>query len=154
MSIPIRPWNRAAEQAALAALWRRAWASANPGVVALAPSAHWLARVRDEFGPPCEVLVIDGERGIAAFMVLDVAAACVVQLFTEPSLQGRGLGSALLDEACRRLPAGWMLHVATGNRRAQALYERRGLLRGATDRNPVTGRERVAWHWAPAPGKR
>lgn len=146
----IRPWRAGAERETVAALWRRAWASANPHVEKLEPHEHWLARVKAEFVPPCDVLVMEVEDNVAAFMVLDLEAACLEQLFTEPALQGRGLGTAMLDEACRRLPGGWMLHVATGNRRAQALYGRYGLTRGATGRNPVTGRERVAWHWAPA----
>lgn len=113
----------------------------------VAPHGHWLERVRAEFIAPCEVFVIEAGGGIGAFMVLDMEARYLAQLFTDLQLQGRGLGTALLDEACRRLPGGWMLHVATANTRAEGLYQRYGMTRGNVDNNPVTGRERVAWHW-------
>jgi len=153
VSRSLRPWRPAAEQECLARLWRRAWSCANPHVEQLAPEEHWLARVQTEFVPPCEVTVIEVDGAIGAFMVVDTVHALVEQLFTEPALQGLGLGSALLDEACRRLPGGWMLHVATTNGRAQRFYERYGLARGRIGHNPVTGRERVAYHWPPRVAK-
>ena len=55
-----------------------------------------------------------------------------------------------LDEASVRMPLGWKLHVATSNTAAQRFYERYGLVRGAVDRHPASGRERVAYHWYPA----
>lgn len=141
------------DQPALAALWRAAWASANPQARTVEPPAHWLARVQAEFMPPAEVLVLDaGEAGgrVLAFMVIDAGASYLAQLFVEPGAMGRGLGRRLLDEACRRMPGGWHLHVATANMGARRFYERRGLEAGPASLNPATGRERVEYRWVPA----
>ena len=146
---PLRPMQ-AGDEVAVAALWRSAWASANPHTPTVQPPEHWLARVRAEFGPPCESAVALAAGEIGAFMVIDAGRAWLEQLHTAPALQGRGLGRALLDEACRRMPAGWSLHVALANHRAQAFYEHYGLARGSeVDTHPVTGRERVTYAWLP-----
>lgn len=89
----------------LAALWRRAWASANPLVAEVAPLAHWLERVHAEFGPPCLTLVGVHDGTAVAFMVLDVEAAHLHQLFVDPGAQGTGIGAALVAHVCA-LPAG------------------------------------------------
>ena len=140
------------EESQIAELWCRSWASANPHVTSLEPPGHWLARVRSEFSKPSEVVVVETMGEIGAFIVFNVANAYVAQLFTEPSLQGQGLGRALLGEAIRRMPQGWSLHVATTNHRAHLFYKRFGLVRGEIDSNSVTGRKRVAYSWqAPNP---
>jgi len=145
----LRP-ARTSEQAALAALWRAAWASANPQAVAIEPQAHWLARVQREFGPPSQVLVIDAGDRLLAFMVFDRQAGYLAQLFVEPTAMGCGLGRRLLEEATRRMPGGWHLHVATSNERARRFYERRGLAAGPVSAHPTTGRERIEYRWQPA----
>jgi putative acetyltransferase len=86
---------------------------------------------------------------VLAFMVLLARREYVAQLFVEPHLRNQGLGQALLDEASLRMPRGWKLHVAINNTAAQRFYERYGLVRGAVDRHPSSGRERVAYHWYP-----
>ncbi|MES2613774.1 MAG: GNAT family N-acetyltransferase [Pseudomonadota bacterium] len=136
-----------ADAPALAALWRGAWASANPSVAEVAPLAHWLVRVDAEFGPPCLTLV--GERGGTAvgFMVLDVEAAHLHQLFVDPGMQGGGIGAALVARVCMLCPAGWSLHVASSNLRARRFYARCGLQEHGHDRHPATGRERVLCRW-------
>lgn len=137
------------EAAALAGIWRRAWASAHRDVQVLEPIAHWLARVKAEFGAPSELLVVERDRQLLAFMVLHPARRYVAQLYVDPHLKGQGAGRLLLDEAGRRMPTGWRLHVATVNTSAQRFYARYGLLRGTVDRHPGTGRERVEYHWRP-----
>jgi putative acetyltransferase len=39
--------------------------------------------------------------------------------------------------------------VATANHDARRFYARYGLAPGAVDHHPVTGRERIAYHWHP-----
>jgi putative acetyltransferase len=140
------------DTAPLAALWRRAWASANPSVVDVAPLAHWLERVQAEFGPPCWALVGERDGAIVAFMVLDVAGAHLHQLFVDPSAQGHGIGAALVARVCALCPAGWSLHVASTNWGARRFYARCGLEEHGHDRHPATGRERVLCRWQP-PGR-
>jgi len=133
----------------LAGIWRRAWTSANRGAVTIEPIAHWLRRVQTEFVPPAEVVLAERDGQVLAFMVLLTGREYVAQLFVEPHLRNQGLGQALLDEACVRMSDGWRLHVAATNKAAQHFYERYGLVRGATDRHPTSGRERIAYHWSP-----
>jgi len=137
------------EAAALAGIWRRAWASAHRDAQALEPIAHWLARVNTEFKPPAELLVVEREDQLLAFALLHTPRRYVAQLYVDPHLHGQGAGRQLLDEACRRMPGGWRLHVATANRAAQRFYAHYGLQRGTVDRHPGTGRERVEYHWRP-----
>jgi putative acetyltransferase len=140
----------AEENVVLAGIWRRAWISANRDVSQVEPIAHWLHRVHTEFGPPAGVVLAEREGQVLAFMVLLAQREYVAQLFVEPHLRNQGLGKALLDEACVRIPSGWRLHVAASNTSAQRFYERYGLERGATDRHPTSGRERIAYHWSPS----
>ena len=131
----------------IAELWRRSWASANAYVASVEPIEHWLARVRSEFCAPCETVVAEVSGRCVAFIVFNVTETYIAQLFVEPSLKGRGLGRALLGEASRRMPRSWSLHVSTANLMAQRFYERYGLMRGEVSRNPLSGRERVAYLW-------
>lgn len=135
------------EDMAIAGIWRRAWAVAHPDVEALEPIAHWLERVQSEFKSPTEVLVLEREAQLLAFMAIHRANGYVAQLFVDSHLRHHGLGRQLLHEACMRMPIGWRLHVATANTAAQDFYARYGLARGSVDRHPNTGRERVSYHW-------
>lgn len=140
----------AEENMVLAGIWRRAWIAANRDVPHIEPIGHWLRRVQTEFGLPAEVVLAEREGQVLAFMVLLARREYIAQLFVEPHLRNQGLGKALLDEACLRIPTGWWLHVATTNTMAQRFYERYGLERGAVDRHPASGRERIAYHWSPS----
>ncbi|RZJ60844.1 MAG: GNAT family N-acetyltransferase [Acidovorax sp.] len=135
----------------LARLWREAWRSANPGVLTVAPLAHWEDRARSEFGPPCTALLVErADEALLAFMVLDIPRGHLYQLFVAPGAQSQGLGGAMVQEICQRLcSAGWTLHVATANQRARRFYARCGLEEEAVDLHPGTGRERVLCRWRP-----
>jgi putative acetyltransferase len=138
------------EAALIAGIWRRAWAAGHADIATLEPIAHWLARVQAEFKPPNELLVAERNGQPLAFMGLHRERGYVSQLYVDPHLRRQGLGRALLDEACVRMPVEWRLHVAAVNVDAQRFYESYGLVRGLADRQPGTGRERMAYHW-PAP---
>lgn len=99
------------EAAALAGIWRRAWASAHPDARPLEPIGHWLARVSTEFTPPAELRVVERAGQLLAFALLHPPRRYVAQLYVDPHLHGQGCGRQLLDEACRRMPGGWRLHV-------------------------------------------
>lgn len=138
-----------ADSAGLARVWRRAWCSANPSVELVAPPDHWEARVRAEFGLPCVTLVRAAGQEARAFLVLDMAHAHLHQLFVDPDCQGQGVGGELLQHVNRLCPGGWTLHVATANHSARRFYARHGLVEGAVDTHPGTGRERVLCRWSP-----
>lgn len=105
----------AEENMVLAGIWRRAWIAANRDVPHVEPIGHWLHRVHTEFGPPADVVLAEREGQVLAFMVLLAQREYVAQLFVEPHQRNQGLGKALLDEACVRIPTGWRLHVATSS---------------------------------------
>jgi GNAT superfamily N-acetyltransferase len=48
-------------------------------------------------------------------------------LYVEPKMTGRGIGSALLEHATGRRPAGFTLWTFQQNMGARRFYERRGL---------------------------
>ena len=151
--LQLHPWSgHRSEQVALAGIWRRAWCAAQRhDAPSIAPIGHWMARAEAEFVAPAEVHIAERGGQPLAFMVMLPDRAYVAQLYVDPHRHGQGLGRRLLDVACRRMPAGWRLHVATANAMGQRFYERYGLARGAVDRHPTTGRERVAFSWRPSP---
>ena len=141
---------RANDEETIAVLWRHAWASANPQASHLEPHEYWLARVRAEFAPPIHTMVYETDAsGILAFMVLDVRDAYLHQLFVQPGVHRRGIGSELVRYICLLCPTGWSLHVASSNAGARRFYEHHGLVKGVVSLNPSTSRERVAYHWQP-----
>ncbi|WP_326541347.1 GNAT family N-acetyltransferase [Pseudorhodoferax sp.] len=130
----------------VAALWRAAWASANPDVEQVAPQAHWLERALAEFGAPRQAWLAWQDGRLAGFFVIDPAERYLAQLFVAPALQGLGVGTLLLQAVDRRMPSGWSLHVAQGNAGARRFYARHGLRAGAASVHPGTGRTRLAYH--------
>jgi len=115
------------ETRAVADLYLRARHAAVP---AIPPPAHddhdvhhWFATV---VMPEREVWVVDGpgDTGIVALMVLD--GDWVDQLYVHPEWTGRGVGSALLDQAKARRPDGLQLWCFQSNTGARRFYERHG----------------------------
>jgi ribosomal protein S18 acetylase RimI-like enzyme len=82
---------------------------------------EWFRRVAAEE----EVWVWDQEGVILAFIAL--GEAIVSQLYVEPEATGQGIGSALLDHAKQRRPAGFTLWTFQQNAGARRFYERHGL---------------------------
>lgn len=70
------------------------------------------------------VATLDGE--IVGFLALQ--GDLVDRLYVAVERQGRGIGSALLDEARRRSPTGLRLFTHQKNVGARAFYERRGFV--------------------------
>lgn len=139
------------DEKTVAALWRRAWSSANGSWASqIDPLEIWQERVHNEFIAPKDVLLNLADGGeVSAFMVIDPLRGYVDQLFVEPAHQGHGIGGTLLDTACERMPHGWSLHVGRENVGAQRFYAQYGLSRGAISVDPRSGRERIAYRWNP-----
>jgi GNAT superfamily N-acetyltransferase len=72
----------------------------------------------------CDVLVVRRERRPVAFLAL--RNDMVEHLYVRPDLQRAGIGSALLEVAKRRRPAGLRLWVFQRNFDARAFYARHG----------------------------
>jgi ribosomal protein S18 acetylase RimI-like enzyme len=108
---------------AIAELYERSF-----GTLSFLPMLHtleehrvWFGRVVDER----EVWVWDEDGVVLGFIALD--DAMVDYLYVEPQVAGRGIGSALLDRAKARRPAGFSLWTFQQNEGARRFYERHGL---------------------------
>jgi ribosomal protein S18 acetylase RimI-like enzyme len=74
-----------------------------------------------------DVVVAEEEDGsVAGFIAM--AHGVVEHLYVHPDRQGRGIGSALLTEAKRRMAGGFRLWVFQQNEKARRFYERHGLV--------------------------
>ena len=74
----------------------------------------------------CELWVAEQDGALAGILVLD--GDFVDQLYVEPGLTGRGIGSALLAVAKRERPQGLQLWAFQTNTGAQRFYERHGFV--------------------------
>jgi GNAT superfamily N-acetyltransferase len=94
------------------------------------PGIHDAEDVRAYFAShiveDCELWVAERDGAVAGILVLD--GDFVDQLYVEPQLTGRGIGSALLDVAKRERPAGLQLWTFQSNAGAQRFYERHGFV--------------------------
>lgn len=118
------------------------------------PSVHgadetrgWM---RDEVLVRAEVwLAVDGDLPIG-LLTLE-GADWLEQLYVEPSHQGRGVGTALVNHAKLRRPAGLQLWAFESNHRARAFYEAHGFV--AVEHTDGSGNEELApdvrYRWMP-----
>jgi GNAT superfamily N-acetyltransferase len=74
----------------------------------------------------CELWVAEQDGALAGILVLD--GEFVDQLYVEPGLTARGIGSALLAVAKRERPQGLRLWTFQTNTGARRFYERHGFV--------------------------
>ena len=119
---------RAADAADAAEVYLRARHAAVPAIPSLVHANDDVRRwFREVVVPEREVWVAtDTEAGVVAVLVLH--DAWIDQLFVEPGLTGRGIGSALVDVAKRQRPAGLQLWAFQSNIRALRFYARHGFV--------------------------
>ena len=111
---------------AAAELWLRARKAA---IGAIPAPVHDDDDVRAWFAsyvvPETELWLAEEDDGtLAGLLVLD--GPWVEQLYVEPGMTGRGIGSELLEIAKRERPGGLRLWTFASNHRAQRFYERHG----------------------------
>ena len=91
------------------------------------------------------------EQG-AVVGVLALGLSEVDLLYVDPPIQGRGIGTALLDRAKQLRPGGFTLYTHQRNERARAFYERRGFRAVAFGTSPAPESEpdvKYAWPVTP-----
>ncbi|MCK6461997.1 MAG: GNAT family N-acetyltransferase [Planctomycetes bacterium] len=106
-------------------LWRRSRDASQPWLEARAghTADEDLRFFRATIARENDVWVAD-DRGVVGFLA--IAGQRLGWLYVDPSAQGRGIGSRLLDKAKALSPAGLTLYTHQRNERARAFYERRG----------------------------
>jgi ribosomal protein S18 acetylase RimI-like enzyme len=105
------------------------------GTLSFLPKLHTDDETRTFIGevvmPRQDVVVAEEDGRIVGFVAIsrdDVAHGDMVEhLYVHPERQRRGIGSALLEQAKRRMPAGFRLWVFQQNDPARRFYERHGL---------------------------
>ncbi len=91
----------------------------------------------------------DAEEPLLGYALVNAATRYLDQLAVNPIHKGRGIASALLDEAKRLSPNDLRLHVNQSNARAVRLYERHGFAVVGEGLNPRTGLPIFHMRWRP-----
>ena len=133
-------------------VWERSRWDAQPWLEERMSYTHEqnLRHFRDVIARECEIwLACEHDRVIG---LLAFANDRIEQLFVEPQHQGRGVGTALLDQARRLAPTGLTLFTHQRNERARAFYERRGFRPEKFGTSPAPESEPdVKYVWGPVP---
>ena len=114
----------AADGDALAALFTAARNAAMPWQADLHTAAEDRRFIGERVMPRCEVLVARRDGEPAGFLAL--GEDMVEHLYVRPDAQRAGIGSALLEAAKARRPAGLRLWVFQRNEGARAFYAGHG----------------------------
>lgn len=115
----------AADEAACASIFRRAWRTGLP----FAPRNLDVAEFRAETEGEC-IFVGEIDSIIAGFVSLYEPDCFVHHLYVDPAWQGRGVGTALLEHAMAMAGGRVSLKCQTRNLTALAFYRRRGWAEG------------------------
>jgi ribosomal protein S18 acetylase RimI-like enzyme len=84
------------------------------------------AYIADVVLPRHDVVVAERNGAVVGFVAMSHGEV-VDHLYVDPAHQRRGAGSALLEEAKRRMPGGFRLWVFQDNVPARTFYEKHGL---------------------------
>ena len=96
---------------------------------------------------------VAADPGIAGFLAIQ--GERLGWLYVDPSAQGRGIGTALLDHAKALSPEGLTLFTHERNQQARAFYERRGFraMRFGVSPPPESEPD-VRYRWEPSGSRR
>jgi GNAT superfamily N-acetyltransferase len=128
-------------------VWLRSRAASVP---AIPPPAHTDDEFRRWFAsvvlPTRDVWVVDHDDRVVALMVL--AGGWIDQLYVDPPMLGRGLGSRLVELAQQLNPTGLELWSFEANAGARRFYERHGFEAvGATEDDNEERSPAVRYRW-------
>jgi GNAT superfamily N-acetyltransferase len=107
------------------------WVRARRAATDIPATIHTADDIRDWIAgrviPHTDLWLAENQAGaLVGLLVLD--DDCVDQLYVEPTLTGRGVGSELLMLAMRQRPEGLRLWTFAANVAAQRFYERHGFV--------------------------
>jgi GNAT superfamily N-acetyltransferase len=147
----VTPWIfracRPDDREALAGLWLESWRSTGLDIAQATTRAELSERIASGFASGWQVTLAERHGGLAGFLALKPAEACLDQLFVGPREQGAGLGAALLALAKARLPGGMWLRTAEANTGAQRFYLRHGFRLTERAAHPRLGHGAVILRW-------
>lgn len=115
------------------------WLSASIQAHAFVPSAFWASQVeamRDIYLPVAETWVFEEEGRVIGFYCL--VEATLAAIFVSPDRQGRGIGSALIEDAKQRRDS-LTLTVYQANRPSVGFYQKHGFVIHAEQLDANTG---------------
>ncbi|WP_207455536.1 GNAT family N-acetyltransferase [Herbiconiux sp. SYSU D00978] len=133
--LTLRP-AAAADHPRLLAVWRAA-VEATHAFLTPADIEGYAARMLPEFLPAVDLVVAERDGVVVGFR--GMAGHRIEMLFVDPAEHGRGVGTALLDDAARSHPV-VDLDVNEQNPGAREFYRRRGFVE--VGRSPVDGEGR------------
>ena len=131
------------------ALWMLAWQTALPEIAFARRLEWWRARWQDDLVPNNKIVVAENGGTLAGFVVIDPKTGWLDQLAVDPAHWGKGVASALMDEAKRISPARVALDVNQVNGRAVRFYEREGFTRAGEGVNKHSGAATYLYEWRP-----
>ena len=131
-------------------MWLRSRAASVPHIPPPVHSdAEVLAFFEDVVLATREVWVSDDDGVIVALLVLE--DDWIDQLYVEPDLTGRGVGSELMEVAKRARPSGLRLWTFEVNVRARRFYQRHGFVAtGSSAGDNEEGAPDVRYEWSPS----
>lgn len=123
------------------------WLSASVQAHDFVPAAFWASQVeamRDIYLPTAESWVFEEEGSVSGFYCL--VEATLAAIFVSPDRQGRGIGSALIEDAKRRRD-GLTLSVYRANRPSVDFYRKHGFAIHAEQVDANTGQPELVMTW-------
>jgi putative acetyltransferase len=139
---------READLSALIDVWAAAWSGTGLPIDFDARRAWIDDRLRTLRAEGVEIVVgLDASEKLAGFVTIDPKSGYLDQLCVAPAESGKGLASALLDEAKRRAPRVVELDVNEANPRARRFYEREGFSIVRRGVSPHSGLPTLKMQW-------
>jgi putative acetyltransferase len=146
--IRLRPY-RAEDFEASVDLWMRAWQAALPEIAFAKRLEWWRARWQDDLVPHNRIVIAENDAALTGFVVIDPKNGWLDQLAIDPGFWGKGVATALMDEAKRISPSLIRLDVNQINGRAVRFYEREGFMRAGEGVNKHSGAPTWLYEWKP-----
>lgn len=131
----IRPY-RPSDSPRLEEIWVSGWAASGLSAFADLDPHDLDAELSCAVRQGATVLVEEWLGRIRGFIAIDSDNSNITHLFVAPFHFSRGVGSALLNEAKRRLPDGFWLMSFEGNHKAGNFYRSHGLHAEARSEGP------------------
>jgi ribosomal protein S18 acetylase RimI-like enzyme len=129
------------------ALWYRSWSDAFSSLIHPQPFEQWKSRFQNDYSQQGNTWVATSQDRVVGFVVVNDHV--ISQIFVAVAMQGRGVGTALLNHAKNLYPNGLRLTTLQQNEPARRFYGKHGFVAGAVGVNPVNGQPNIEYYWKP-----